>query len=779
MARGFLLRSLILALFVGAAARAQEPARDVPAVLDLTLNTTPRGEIRVLLAGAEIWADVEALGAAGLVNAGGLRRVAGDRAYVRLSSIDPPLHVVMDEAALTLTLTADATLFARTMLRFDAGRPDGIVERRATSAFLNYGATWASGGGRALNLESGVSLGASLLTSSFFLSSGGRTSRGMTAAIIDDTARLRRYQIGDAFVATGPLGGSLQLAGVSVSRDFSLDPYFIRYPTTGLSGVVTTPSRVDLYVNQQLVRSIQVQPGAYELANLALPTGAADTRVVVRDAFGGQQEFGGSYYVTTSILARGIQQYQYALGAERLRQFDSLWAYGRAVFTGTHRVGLTDAITAGGRLEAEPGLFSAGPTLTTRLGRFGALEVSAAASRHGGRGGAAGGAAYEYVGRPGTVSVAWRQASDTYETLTSRRMRSAPRRDILASASARVTSRVTLTAGWQAQDIRGEGGSGDVRRASLTSTVSLGPRLSLFLSAVRSQYDRVWSTSGFAALSLSVGPRRNASLSAESIDRVVTGGVDIQQSAPIGPGFGYRVQTSGLGSGAELIDGELRAQARWAQLDVRQTLTGGARETWAQVNGALVGIGGRVLATRPVQNGFALVRVPAVKGVRAYVSQQEMGRTDGRGDLLLPNLLPFYGNQISIADADVPVDRTLTRKQLLLSTPYRGGAIAEFPATREWRAAGTVAVEGDPEALRGQRALDATLTVETPAGPVETWLAADGAFYVEGLAPGRYEARVVSGALACAVTLDVPDSDAPVVRLGTLACRPAVPEAGR
>lgn len=780
MARGFLLRSLIMAVLAGpAAARAQEPAGDVPAVLDLTLNTTPRGEIRVLLAGAEIWADVEALEAAGLVNAGGLRRVAGDRTYVRLSSIDPPLHVVMDEAALTLTLTADATLFARTMLRFDAGRPDGIVERRATSAFLNYGATWATGGGRALNLESGVSLGASLLTSSFFLSSGGHTSRGMTAAIIDDTARLRRYQIGDAFVATGPLGGSLQLAGVSVSRDFSLDPYFIRYPTTGLSGVVTTPSRVDLYVNRQLVRSIQVQPGAYELANLALPTGAADTRVVVRDAFGGRQEFGGSYYVTTSILARGLQQYHYAFGAERLRQFDSLWAYGRAVLTGTHRVGLTDSITAGGRLEAEPGLFSAGPTLTTRLGRFGALEMSAAASRHRGRSGAAGGVAYEYVGRPGTVSVAWRQASDAYETLTSRRMRSAPRRDILASASARLTSRVTLTAGWQSQDVRGQGGSGDVGRASLTSTVSLGPRLSLFVSAVRGRYDRVWSTSGFAALSLSVGPRRNASLSAESIDRVVTGGVDVQQSAPIGPGIGYRMQTSGLGAGAELIDGELRAQARWAQLDVRQTFTGGARETWAQVNGALVGIGGRVLATRPVQNGFALVRVPAVKGVRAYVSQQEMGRTDRRGDLLLPNLLPFYGNQISIADADVPADRTLTRKQLLLATPYRGGAIAEFPAIREWRASGTVVLAGDPEALHGQRALDATLTVQTPAGPVETWLAADGAFYIEGLAPGRYEARVVSGALACAVTLDVPPSDAPVVRLGPLPCRPPVPESGR
>ncbi len=278
-----------------ASSHAQEPAAGVVAVLDLTVNTVNHGEIRVILDGDNVWADVAALEAAGLRRFGGMRRRVGDRVYVRLASIDPPLQVALDEAALTLTLTADASLFGQTTLRFDSGRPDGILQRRVPSAFLNYGATWATGSGRALNLEGGVSVGATLLTSSYFLSQSGDPARGLTAAIVDDPSRLVRYQVGDAFVGTGPLGGSLQLGGVSVSRDFSLDPYFIRYPTTGLAGVVTTPSRIDLYVNNQLVRSMQVQPGAYELANLALPTGAADTRVVVRDAFGGQQEFGGSY----------------------------------------------------------------------------------------------------------------------------------------------------------------------------------------------------------------------------------------------------------------------------------------------------------------------------------------------------------------------------------------------------------------------------------------------------------------------------------------------------
>jgi len=145
----------------------------------------------------------------------------------------------------------------------------------------------------------------------------------------------------------------------------------------------------------------------------------------------------------------------------------------------------------------------------------------------------------------------------------------------------------------------------------------------------------------------------------------------------------------------------------------------------------------------------------------------------------LPNLLAYYGNQISIADADVPADRTLSYKQLLLATPYRGGAIAEFPATREWRVAGSLTLLGNPLALRGQRALDARVTVETPRGPIDSWLGADGEFYLEGLAPGAYVLQVTSGEVRCDATLVVPVSDAPVIRAGDLACVRGDLEPGR
>ncbi len=760
--------SWLLVALLADGAHGQAPRAPVMAVLDLTLNTARRGELLVVLDGGEVWAEVAGLEAAGLAGFTGERTMRGGRAFVRLGSIDPPLAVSVDERALSLSLTADVTLFRHTTVGLGTQRPSGIVYSRATSAFLNYGASWGSTSSSGLNLESGVTAGPALITSALFLGSGQDATRGATAVTFDDRRRLRRWVFGDAVAASGALGGAVQLAGVSVSRDFSIDPYFIRYPTTALSGLVTTPSRVELYVNDQLVRTLQLQPGQYQLTDLALPTGAADTRVVVRDAFGGQQEFGGSYYMTTRILGRGLHQYHYAIGAERLRPFADLWAYGRPVATAVHRVGLTDAMTVGGRAEAEPALFSGGPSLAARLGRFGALEVALAASRHASRSGVGSAVSYEYSADLGSVGLAWREASASYATLSTRRGARAIRHEMLATATMRLLRRGTLGLNWQTQDARDA--SGRHTRSGVTSSVSLSSRMSAFATVSRNHVDGTWSTSGYTGVTLGLGSRASSSLSYEHVEGRTRVLADVQRAAPVGAGIGYRLQAASPSNGAGLAEGELRAQTGWAQMSVQHTAVSGGGGLYGQINGALVAIGGRVLATRPVQDGFALLRVPQVGGVRAFVSDQEIGRTDRHGDLLVPTLLPYYGNHISIADADVPVDRTVTTNRLLLAPPYRGGAIAEFGVSREWRAAGRIVVDGNPLALRGQRAIDARVAVTTASGTLESALGLDGEFYLEGLPPGSYHARVTHPQGTCDLALVIPTSDAPVIRVGRVLC---------
>ncbi|HEX7086521.1 MAG TPA: fimbria/pilus outer membrane usher protein [Vicinamibacterales bacterium] len=761
------------ALMCGLAAVAHASAADrpfTPAVLALTVNAAPAGDVYVLLDGDEVWADVEALEHAGLVRIGGERLSRGTRVFVRLSSIEPRPGIVLDPIELTLTVTADPSLFRGTRLALDRQRPAGIVYSRATSAFLNYGLSWGTGASRSVSLESGATLGPALVTSTLFLAEGRPAARGLTSLTLDDRDRLRRWVLGDAVAATGLLGGGVQLAGVSVSRDFSIDPYFIRFPTATLTGMATSPSRLEVYVNNQLVRTLQVQPGPYELSDVALPTGASDTRVVVRDAFGGVQELGTSSYVTATVLARGLHQYHYAAGFERLRPHTDLFAYGDPVATAVHRTGITDTITAGGRVEAERGFISAGPILATKLWRAGAVEVALAASRDAGTAGAAASLAYEYSGRRGAVSLAWRGATEEYATLSTRRGASRPRSDLLASVHLRTSARSTLGVSWERH--AWHGGQPRSARAGVTGSVSLSSGLSLFASVHRAREAHRWSTSAYAGLSIGLGPRAASSVAWEQTGQGRRLVADLQRALPTGPGIGYRVQASALQQGADALGGELHAQTRWVQASVHQAATGGG--SYAQVSGAVVAIGGRVLPSRPVRDGFALVRLPGIGNVRAYVSHQEAGRTDRHGDLLLPDLLAYYGNVISIADEDVPPDRTLATDRLLLAPPHRGGAIVEFAAAREWRATGRITIDGDPVALAGQRALDARLRIEGQGSTVETLLGLDGVFYVEGLKPGTYQASLTHGGGTCTATLVIPASDAPVIKAGTTVCRPMV-----
>ncbi len=74
----------------------------------------------------------------------------------------------------------------------------------------------------------------------------------------DDRRHLRRWILGDGAPVGDPAGAGVSLLGISVSRDFSLDPYYFRYPSFGVSTMVTTPSTAEVYVNGMLVSRQQV-----------------------------------------------------------------------------------------------------------------------------------------------------------------------------------------------------------------------------------------------------------------------------------------------------------------------------------------------------------------------------------------------------------------------------------------------------------------------------------------------------------------------------------------
>jgi outer membrane usher protein len=145
------------------------------------------------------------------------------------------------------------------------------------------------------------------------------------------------------------------LGGFSVARDFSLDPYFVEGPRTGTTAFAGSPSVLEVWVNGSLVLRQEVAPGTIDLANIPVVAGSNSVRTVLRDAYGREQAFDLRTTYAAGLLAPGLSDYGYHFGFVRQAFGERSFEYGEAALLLRHRIGFTDGLTGGVRVEAAGG----------------------------------------------------------------------------------------------------------------------------------------------------------------------------------------------------------------------------------------------------------------------------------------------------------------------------------------------------------------------------------------------------------------------------------------
>lgn len=748
---------------------AQPPAGTEPlqrAFFEIVINGSNLGDTLVLLGRDDVWVPVDVLERAGLRSAIGARRDVGGRAFISLKSLAPDLTYELDEAALVIKIAASSGLFGVNVITVQTGRPPDVEYGGKPTLFVNYGANYRPSSSSDATAEIGASLGRTFVSTTASAVSKGHVVRGVSQLVVDGRVRMRRLTVGDRFVSTGVLGGSALVGGVTVSKDFGLDPYFVRYPTLDFSGAVTTPSVVEVYVNDRLVNRAEIAPGPFELRRVPIPNGSGDTRVVVHDAFGRTREVSSPFYLTTALLSPGVHDYSYSMGWTRRGSGIDNWNYGRPVWLASHRVGLTRSLTVGVRGEARQGLWNAGPLFTATLWRLGEAEFAAAGSRDRNVVGYGASAGYRYQGQVISGGFAARYKSPQYATVSSSPQDSKARFETTSFVGLMLGALLSITAQHATtENYPGVFSERQRVRTAVAISSRLTRRLSLFVTGGQTRANGVRSRDAVISLGVVLGSRRIASVSVERgpIGRKAI--MEVQQSAPIGEGVGYRFHGErgrpSQGGGKVTYNSPYgRYEADYERIESEQAGSISAA-------GALVAIDRHLFVTRPVEDGFAVIKVPDVKGVRAFSSNQEVGRTGRGGYLLVPNLLPYYGNILSIADQDVPFDYALDRTRRVVAPPYRGGTLVTFSARRHRAVTGLVSIDA-----RGTTIVPAygQLTIIVDRETVESPIGQRGEFYLEGLPAGTYPARVVYRGETCELTLRVPSSTDAVIYVGSVRC---------
>jgi outer membrane usher protein len=153
--------------------------------------------------------------------------------------------------------------------------------------------------------------------------------------------------------------------------------------------------------------------------------------------------------------------------------------------------------------------------------------------------------------------------------------------------------------------------------------------------------------------------------------------------------------------------------------------------------------------------------------VRVYSSNQLIGRTDERGNLLVPNLLPYYGNRLRIDDRDVPLQYDVQAVEATVAPPFRGGALVAFPVRQVRTVTGTMVVRtGGNEIVPAYGQITLAAGGNTFVSP----LGAAGEFYFENISTGAYDATVEYETSVCKTSVQIPASDSDVIKLGKLEC---------
>lgn len=721
----------------------------------VVVNDVRRGNHEVVIVddGTDVALDRVTLSAIGL---DALAARAGQEDLLWLSEASDVVEWVIDEN-LVLVITASPSLLPVNVISSTTSLAPDVRIESSPAAFVNY-ALGGLGEDASVFLELGASRGRSRFeaTGSWDGSAGAR--RGLTRYVMERRQRTDALVLGDEFVlATDPLGGSPVMGGVTWKRDFGIDPYFVSTPRLDFAGASTAPATAEIYVNGALVRSVPLPPGPFTLADLPVPAGPGVATVLVRDVFGNVQTYEDQYHFSPTLLAPGVNDFSYSVGAIR----DSLTGedgYGDLAVVARHRRGISQSLTLGGSAELSESTATFGASGSLVWRGFEAETGGAWSHAEGANGWGAYGSLYRRWRRAG-IGINATLRSDEYATLTLR-----PGTDrttevvrVFIGTSIGLTSAIVSASDERTRD--------DQSRRSLSLNVSrpVGDRIAAFTRFGISSINNVSSNDISVGISMSVGRRRSLSASLGHGERGFGSSMTVQQAQPFGEGLAYRVSVQDT----ESASGNVSYDLPWvrAQLDVSTLARGNATGSLA---GGVVWIDRGLRFTQPLTGAFGLAKVSDAAGVRVSVANQYVGRTDSNGTVFLPRLFPYYSNKVTIADVDVPGDYRVDQTELHVAPPRFGASVIEFPVNRITAFSGTIQVaRGSDVLIPGYGEVSLTRDGKRVTSPV----GGDGEFYFEGVRPADYEAEVAWRDGRCVFRLVVPQGLGAFGEVGTVVCR--------
>jgi outer membrane usher protein len=190
-----------------------------------------------------------------------------------------------------------------------------------------------------------------------------------------------RSTLGDFTAAAAGFQNTRAMAGLNIARNFSLQPYRATEPIGRTSYLLRRPSRVEVFVNGRLVRTLQQAAGPHEVRDLPFASGTNDVRLRITDDVGNVEVLEFPYFFDSLLLAVGEEEFSASAGVPwRTELGRRVYDEDAPTFSGFYRRGVSDTFTLGSNLQADPQQYLLGAEALW-ASRAGTLRLDLGASR--------------------------------------------------------------------------------------------------------------------------------------------------------------------------------------------------------------------------------------------------------------------------------------------------------------------------------------------------------------------------------------------------------------
>lgn len=668
------------------------------------------------------------------------------------------VSATIDEQRQIISLTAAPSSFVTVQIDLANFRERYVAmpaSGRGASVDYDLHASTGSGGAHYNGLiTTGYFSGSSLITSDFEVGSTGHrgVSRLQTLFRREDSSSHTSLRIGDTVSSPGSVGDVARFIGVQYGTDFSADPRFWAYSAPELTGIATSPSLLQLYVNNVEAYSGPIGTGPFIVQHIPVVSGAGDIKVYVKDALGRISSVSLPYYYSPQSLGKGVVDFAVEGGFTRRTTVGNSPVYGAGFVEMRFRKGYTDHFTGEvrGALSGLSDMLGVDFELTSAS--LGSLDLGILGSRSPAGRGALVQGIYRYQSGAFDVGLRALRSVGTYVDLAD--FATTP----YQHAEFNGTVGLTLRGGGNLQVALGRARQSDGSTiGTSTATLSFNSRMASVYASTYAAGGQRGVRVGFSKPIGNVGTEAATGTATNNAAPSAT--VEFSLTSP--DRRSALDVTNYVGAGGFSANAHSRLATHSLTLHAQQNSGYGRYD--ASVGGSVLFTGGLPKLAAPTQESYALVRVPGFRNVRVYANGTLAGRTDNRGDLIVTDIVPGYANQISIDARDLPITATFDRDRAVVSPFPHTGVTVTFNAAQKGAVRFRVIGE-DGGAL-------ASGSMLARVGNGDQWVIGnDGGAYVDDLLPGNVTLTGEHRGMACHIQLDVPRDVFTEPYLGTLRC---------